>query len=76
MKQDSQKNPHIIGQVACDCGYTKFELGVAVDAIGNNFIRVIECIKCNNQMPVPFKSFVSNPPGPTVPATNVTKVQS
>jgi len=74
MENDRLNNPHIIGQVACDCGHTKFELGVAVDAIGNNFIRVIECIKCNKQMPVPFQSFIESPPGPTVSATNVRTV--
>ncbi len=59
------------GLTICDCGHRAFYVGVETDAIGNSFIRLLECIKCGHEMPVPYQSFVERPPGPTVQSENV-----
>jgi len=61
----------VSGLVVCDCGYGEFRIGVVSDAIGNSFIRLLECTKCEHEMIVPFRSFSSPPPGPVVESENV-----
>ena len=59
------------GLVVCDCGHRKFIIGTKEDALGNNFIRLLECGDCGKEMATPFQSFVEEPPGPTVDKGNV-----
>lgn len=59
------------GVVVCDCGHRQFVIGIEVDATGKNFIRLLECVKCGHEMSVPFQSFSTQPPGPTVESGNV-----
>ena len=59
------------GVVVCDCGHREFLIGVASDARGNSFIRLLECTECGHEMPVPFRSFSASPPGPVVESGNV-----
>jgi len=59
------------GVVVCDCGHRKFMIGVKADALGNSFIRLLECGDCGKEMAVPWQSFVENPPGPVVDKGNV-----
>lgn len=45
------------GQVKCDCGNVTFFVGIAINLEnGNNFIRVLECTKCQKQMPMVHQS--------------------
>jgi len=62
---------NVNGIVVCDCGNRQFLIGSEEDAVGVNFIRLLECSKCGKEMPVPFKSFSAHPPGPTVESGNV-----
>lgn len=64
---------NVSGAVVCDCGNLSFRIGLEVDAVGNQFIRLLECEKCGHEMPVPWKSFSNHPPGATVDNENVIK---
>jgi hypothetical protein len=49
------KHPETNAALRCDCGGGAFRVGLIVDAVGNNFINVMECVvpECAKQFPVP-----------------------
>ena len=48
-------HPDVNGIAFCDCGATKFFVGLEVRPNGDNFIKLLECVECDLQMRVPFK---------------------
>lgn len=49
------KADNVNGCAVCGCGSTEFRVGLQAGAESSNHIRVLECVHCQHQMPVPFQ---------------------
>ena len=65
-RSELAKRLRVNGVAVCDSGHQAFHVGVECDGRGNYFVRLLKCIGCGQEMPVPYRSFADPPPGPTV----------
>jgi len=46
--------PDVNGMMVCTCECAHFQVGLEIDRVGNNVIRVVECVACEAKYAVPY----------------------